>query len=398
MQQSFNSIEYLIGNESALNNIDKVPALPIFSEEVLDFLEQLSRKLMKDARAKTFPDVISYAFWIRKGHMEMSRKSYETDVQRIGRGVAFQIAPSNIPVQFAVSMTYAMLAGNASVVRISNKHFEQTDIICDCISELIRDGFPKMAEYIFIIRYGHDDDITKALSNKCDVRMIWGGDNTIAAIRQTGIPARCIDLGFADRYSLAVFDADELLKTDMDVIANDFYNDTYFVDQNACSSPRMVIWTGNRISDARQTFWNTLSDLVHRKYNMDPICSSEKLLNSAVFAASHPEAHQMKVDNFLVRMEVSEIKDDIMNYKGNCGYFFEYITDTLEDIVPLLKKECQTIVYVGDVIEKSIREMIGRHGVRGVDRVVPVGHGADISFVWDGMDLPVVLSRQIGNS
>ena len=62
-----------------------------------------------------------------------------------------------------------------------------------------------------------------------------------------------------------------------------------------------------------------------------------------------------------------------------------------------MKKDCQTITYVGK-IEKELRQVISDNGVKGVDRIVPVGHAADISFVWDGLDLPNVLSRQIGNS
>lgn len=397
MRPNFSGVDYLIGDASFLNNACYVPALPIFSDRVLSFLDQLSKELMHDPRARGYPDVISYAFWIRKGNMELLRRGYSKEIQRMGRGVAFQIAPSNIPVQFAVSMTYALIAGNISIVRISNKDFEQTEIICNCIKRLLDTTHTDMRDYICVIRYGHDDKITQALSDICDVRMIWGGDDSIAAIRKAGIPARCIDLGFADRYSIAVFDADALLTKDMVVIANDFYNDTYFVDQNACSSPRMVVWTGEKISEARAKFWNAVERLVRDKYDMDPICSSEKLLNTAVFSIAHPGSVQIKNDNLLVRMEVDAIQDDIMAHKGNSGYFFEYAAKSIEEILPLMKKECQTIVCIGD-LEEQLRTLIEKHGVRGVDRIVSVGHGADISLVWDGLDLPVVLSRQIGNS
>ena len=86
-----------------------------------------------------------------------------------------------------------------------------------------------------------------------------------------------------------------------------------------------------------------------------------------------------------------------MDFKGNCGYFFECSIDNLQDIIPIMKKNCQTITYIGK-IEEKLRKIINDNGVKGVDRIVPVGHAADIAFVWDGLDLPNILSRQIGNS
>lgn len=396
MQQIFDKIRYLTGNREILEQMEKVHVLPLFSDKALDFLDCLSKTLMGNNEAKKYPDVIAYAFWIRRASLEKIKLQYKTKDQKLGRGTAFQIAPSNIPVQFVVSMTYALISGNASVVRISNKKFEQVDIICDAIHTVLNE-YSEMIPYICIIRYDHNDAITQALTDICDIRMIWGGNNTISAIRKAGIKSRCIDLGFADRYSIAVIDADDYLKMDAAVAANDFYNDTYFSDQNACSSPRLVIWIGNRISEAKEQFWNTLESVVSKKYIMDSICSSEKLLKTAVCAAKYPDIKEVKKDNLLVRVELPSLYEDIMDYKGNCGYFFECNVNKLQDIVPILKKECQTIIYIGK-IENELREIINNSGVKGVDRIVPMGHGSDISFVWDGLDLPNILSRQIGNS
>lgn len=397
MRQAFDNIRYLVGNRETLKEMENVQVLPLFSDKALDFLDCLSKRLMQSGRARNYPDVIAYAFWIRRASLEKASIRYKTEEQRLGRGVAFQIAPSNIPVQFAVSMTYVLITGNASIVRISDKNFEQVDIICEAIRCILYDTYPEMAPYICIIRYDHNDEITNNLSAICDVRMIWGGNHTIAAIRQAAINARCIDLGFADRYSIAVIDADDYLKKDAVLLANDFYNDTYFSDQNACSSPRLIIWTGKKISEAKKIFWDTLEELVSKKYLMEPICSSDKLLNTAVCAAKYPGVKEIKKDNLLVRLELPSLYDDIMEFKGNCGYFFECNIDKLENIIPVMKKDCQTITYIG-AIEDKLRKIINGSGVKGVDRIVPVGHAGDIVFVWDGMDLPNILSRQVGSS
>lgn len=398
MPSDFDDIRYLVGDSGTLEQMKKVPALPVFSESAVAFLGCLSERLMHNDEAKNYADVIAYAFWIRRASLNKESMRYRTADQRLGRGIAFQITPSNIPVQFAVSMTYALIAGNASVVRVSDKDFEQVSIICRELQVILRDVYPEMAPYICIIRYDHKDKITQMLTDMCDIRMIWGGDATIEAIRKISvIKPRCIDLGFADRYSIAVIDADDYLSRDAAMLANDFYNDTYFSDQNACSSPRLIIWIGNRIAEAKEIFWRTLENIVSHKYAMDPICSSEKLLKLAMCADKHAGIKEIKNNNLLVRIALSELYEDVMDYKGNCGFFFEYDACKLQDIIPVLKKECQTIAYIGN-IEDELRRLVVHSGVAGVDRIVPVGHAGDITFIWDGLDMPNVLSRQIGNS
>lgn len=51
--------------------------------------------------------------------------------------MALHIAPSNVPVNFAVSMTSSLLAGNCTVVRVSSKRFLQVDVICEAINGLL---------------------------------------------------------------------------------------------------------------------------------------------------------------------------------------------------------------------------------------------------------------------
>lgn len=397
MQQALDKIIWVIGNGEILDHMSGIPALPVFDDRVISFLDNLSRIILADKEARKFPDVVAYAFWIRKASLIPLKEKYSNGVQKIGRGIVFHIAPSNIPVQFAVSLAYALIAGNASVIRISNKRFQQVGIICDCIKQVFLECGDFLEDYICVVRYSHDEGITQAFSDICDVRVIWGGDDTIKTIRQCPVQPRCIDLGFADRYSLCVIDSDVYMGLEHEIVAKDFYNDTYFNDQNACSSPRLVVWTGNKIEEAKEEFWNALEEVVLDKYKMEAIMSSEKLLRTAICASVHSGIRQIKKNNYIVRVELPEMYEDIMEYKGTCGYFFEYEAEDLQEIIPMLKKECQTITYIGEV-EKRLRQLIYENGVRGVDRIVPIGYGSHISLVWDGIDLLDIMSRKIGNS
>ena len=157
-----------------------------------------------------------------------------------------------------------------------------------------------------------------------------------------------------------------------------------------------MVWTGEKVLEAREKFWKKLKKLVDERYEMSEIASSDKLLNTVLCAANYPGVKEIKEDNTMVRLELPKIFPDIMRYKGNCGYFMEYITDKLDELAPILKKECQTIVCIGRV-EDNLRQIISKYGVRGVDRLVPVGRGMELSLVWDGIDLPHALSRCISN-
>ena len=76
MQQIFDNIRYLVGNREILEQMENISALPLFSDQALNFLDCLSKKLMYSSKAKKYPDVIAYAFWIRRSEEHTSDSSH----------------------------------------------------------------------------------------------------------------------------------------------------------------------------------------------------------------------------------------------------------------------------------------------------------------------------------
>lgn len=394
MPIDLNKISYLVGNEQVLKNMPMTPALPMFSDEMVDFLAALSRELLLNKKAKAYVDVISYAYWIRKASLELVKEKHTDRRYRLGRGMAFHVAPSNVPVNFAVSMTSSLLAGNATIIRLSNKEFEQVTIICNALNKLLEGTYKSLKNYICLVRYEHDEDITQALSAVCDIRIIWGGNRTIDTIRQASLPPRAIEMTFADRHSLAVIDAKEYLNSDKKEIAKGFYTDTYYSDQNACSSPRIVIWRGDKktIERARENFWIELEQLVVQEYDMQPIQAIDKFSSFCDLAMDKQGVKLLSHNNLVVRIEVNELTGDLLEYKNGGGYFFEYVAEDLKEIVPLLTKQCQTVSVLG-VEKKEILDMIFEYGVRGVDRIVTLGQTMGLEFIWDGYKMIENMTR-----
>lgn len=381
-------------SEERLNSMLAAPSLKPFSEDAISFLNELSLHLFKTSRM--FSDVITFAYWCRKSAVTSYAKNYDDLDNRLGRGLAFHIAPSNVPVNFAFSMATGLLAGNKNIVRLPSKDFPQVDLICDAIEKAF-EKYPQMKDYVYPVKYDKTSNATDILSACCNVRVIWGGDNTIQEIRKSQLPPRAFDIAFSDRYSLCIIDSDDYLNIEnKKAVATDFYNDTYFSDQNACTSPRIVFWKGNSIKEAKEAFWKELHDLVEQKYTLEPVQAVGKY--DALCMAAMAEGCKLVADsneNNLMRVKVEALNGTIMDYHYHSGFFFEYDLNDLSEINVLCKEKCQTISYIGN-IEKEIREMLLKAGVNGVDRIVPTGKTMDFTLNWDGYDLIRSMSRIIG--
>ena len=349
MQQHFDSVTYALGSAEIEMQMADVRPLPIFSAEAVAFLTSLSARILADAEAKVYPDVVTLGFWCRPAALRQMQRTYEAEVNRLGRGILFHIAPSNVAVNFAYSCLAAFLAGNASIVRLPSKDFPQVDVLCRIFAETLAE-FPALFSYFLFVRYGHVQEVNEHYSRMCQTRVVWGGDTTIDAIRRAVLPPRANEITFADRHSLAVIDARAYLAAEKKGrIAQDFYNDTYLSDQNACTAPHFVVWLGTaeKVKAAQEVFWSTLHTL-----------------------------------------------EELAAYKAGSGFFIEYAAQEIAELRPLCGASCQTLSYYGVERDSLLRAVLAMRPA-GVDRIVPMGRTMDFALVWDGVDLIRTMSRVI---
>lgn len=388
-------VSILAGNRENIRKLADLDVKKPFDDTVIDFLNALSKELMTEKRAKKFTDIITLGFWLRKASILTLKKRFEKE-NMVGRGVAFHIAPSNVPLNYAYSLFTGLLCGNVNIVRIPSKDFPQIAIINDAICELLsKPQYRNLKPYVNLVRYERNKEINDYFSSICDVRIIWGGDRTITEIRKSPISARAAEITFADRYSLAVIDADAYLKEEnKERIAVHFYNDTYLSDQNACTSPRVVVWTGGGKERAKELFWSELMSIAKQKYPFQAIQGVDKLSTLYTAAAGYPSV--VKTDtagNLLYLIGVKELSPELMDYRGNAGYFYEYDCRNIMELKDFCNNtRCQTIGLFGD---KSLLEPLVDSGIKGVDRIVPIGHTMDFDLIWDGYNLVEHLTRTV---
>ena len=392
MQLSFNELQYIVGSPEVVAEMKNARVLRPFDDDVIAFLNELSVELRKN---REYPDVATFGFWCRKAALLKEKAKYDDVGERFGKGIVFHSTPSNVPVNFAFSFAAGLLAGNANIVRLPGKPFEQVTIISDAVNRLLSDRFRNMAPYIVFVKFPPVKEITDAFSSLCNVRVIWGGDMTVAELRQSKIPARTTEITFADRHSIAVIDADSYLAAgNKDTIIQNFYNDTYYTDQNACTSPRIIFWMGEKKDEAKRDFWDRVHALTMEKYSMAAVQSVGKLSAFYTVASCKKVRLEKEKDMMVTRLNVDELDADLMNYKYNSGFYFEKDIDDLADIVNVCDVRCQTLTYYG-VPEEAFRKFLEESRPFGIDRIVPMGKSMDFALIWDGYDLIRQMSRRV---
>lgn len=397
-----NDITLLFPENPDWEEIKTLGALEPFHPEAIDFLNALSGEVMNNPSAQAFPDVISFAFFCRKAHISKLQKDYEgNNTNRLGRGILFHITPSNVPVNFAYSLISGILSGNVNIVRVPSRNFGQIEFISGAISKIAASGnYPEITKRIFLVRYDRHSLATSWISSICDVRVIWGGDETIAEIRKSPLPPRSFEVTFADRYSLCAINANKYVIEDHpETIALGFFNDTYLFDQNACTSPHLVVWTGSdeNVKSSREKFWKLLSEVLNRKnYQLQALQAVDKLtaLYSHASQGKNYISKIIKSDNKLWRLELSAIPLNIDELRSTAGYFLEYHATSLADLAPCINRKYQTLSYFG-YTNIELQHFMGTYKPTGIDRIVPIGRTTEFSLTWDGFDLINIFSRVI---
>jgi hypothetical protein len=250
-----------------------------------------------------------------------------------------------------------------------------------------------------MVTYDRSDEVSGALSLAADLRVIWGGDGSVAALRKYPLAPHARDLTFPDRSSFAVASVagwQRASEAERRTAAEGFYNDSYWFDQAACSSPRAVFWVGDAAGAqaAGQEFRALLAAVLETKQHVtEPAMAVQKRV-SAYGAAVDGLVKEIAFDgNGLATLELADPAVLPREWLG-AGTFANAQVSTLSDLVPIVLRKDQTVSQFGFTAEELTafaHELAGR----GVDRIVPFGSALTFSAVWDGYDLLAEFSRLV---
>lgn len=387
----------LVGFESeAISNAPRV----IFDESRIEFLSSLSRRLMNDPQVRQLPDIVTFAYWCRRANLERLRSRYlSNDKLQVGVGLTFHICPNNVPVNFAFSMAFGLLSGNTCLLRLPSGESESIDLLVEAIQrELVSRDYHEVIEDLTVVRYNRDDALTAYLMSIADGRVIWGGDETVSQMRAMPSRARSREVAFPDRFSLCVLEPRSILEMsaeDLLRFCRNLYNDIYLMDQAACSSPQAFVWIGDEdyTLKAKARLWPLVVRIAEERYKIEAVSVMDKFLQVCRIASGNQNTLSIERHaNTLYRVELDSLDDHQDKWRGYFGTIYEVRLNQLDELAEFVNERFQTLTTYG--IENSVmEEFISQHRLRGIDRVVPVGHALDMDVFWDGYDIIGSLSR-----
>jgi len=369
------------------------PSMP-FDDDAISLAVALGRRLSTDREARRQPALQALAFWMRKAELLRLRESAmrleEDGTILVPRGTVFHLPPANVDTLFVYSWLLALLAGNRNIVRLSSRGSGQAELLVRVVNEVLTEhaGSPA-ADGTVMLSYGRDAVITGALSAVCDVRVIWGGDTTVHAVRKVPLPARAIELAFPDRYSFAAIDAMTVLGLEAPALAelaDKFYNDTYWFDQLGCSSPRVVAWVGEASAhEAAARFALALHSRIQaRGYHVDV---------GTALAIDTPVTAVHWVANELAIIDLDNLDGLGRDHPGG-GTMFQVCIPSLDSLAQVLTARDQTLSHFGFSREVLVG-FVRRLGARAFDRLVPMGTALQFNRMWDGFDLIAQFTRHV---
>ena len=378
-------------NKVALNPLDK---------NVCEFLNFFSQKLISNKEARKYSDLIALSFWCSKKNINKLKERFSFNEKRLGRGLIFHVTPSNVPTNFFYSLIFGILSGNSNIVKVPSNDFPQIDLICKILNEILKiKKFNYFKNYICIVKYKDEklNDSTKILSENCDLRVIWGGDNTINQLREYKILPHANDITFGDKYSLSIINSkifDKISKKKLSSLIKNFYNDTYLVDQNACSSPHLILWHGKKSKSAKLKFWNELNKKILKDYQLPMNAITEKYNKYCIDLTKKYIKRGHIFSQSLYTIELNKLYLDLESLRGKWGYFYEINIDNIDEMTNYITKKFQTLTYFG-FNKKFFEKYIKNNKPLGIDRIVPIGKGLNIGLFWDGYDVIKTLSRVV---
>jgi len=387
-----------------------VSNVEISPSDVITIFETWSKGL--DARElDDIPGIVFLRMWLRRGNLEpiVSRELGSNGLHggwtEYGRanckafpiGVVGHWPAGNVEIQPILSMTCALLGGNAALVRIPTGLVELTQRLMEKLVQSDPDG--RLTQRIFMAAFEHGRrDLHEAMAQAVDGAMIWGGKEAVLQVRSLPFPHWARMAAFGPRISVAAMDAGAWSNPDQqESWCLRMARDVWQFDQQACSSPQ-VLFLEKAPGQSSAPFLTLLRRAFETENKAHPrrtipatltsaICHARAswLLNDTAHQAFFPSGPDWTLllgsgadlplpiqGRTLMVLDVDNLFDPVLKFDGNV----------------------QTL-GLGMADPEKERKLAQLAGTRGVDRIVKLGRMHAFAPPWDGVDLIRPMVRMV---
>lgn len=363
----------------------------------LALLGSLSQRILRDPASRRVPQYVALAYWLRPAaltRLVAALPVIAAGFLSVPRGLALHLPPTNVDTIFVYSWAMSVLAGNANIVRLGATLSDEARWLAAAVAVTVEEHGQTGRQLFCHYPYGGETE--RELSVLCDLRMIWGGDEKVAAVSKVPIRPDGLSIGFPDRKSLALVATDAYRAAsqgERDALAVQFFNDVFWFDQMGCGSPRLIVWLGEPGALAQDFYERLGAVIADRGYRVDTGVAIGKLALSTDLLAEGVAGHHRAYSNELHVNRVDEPAAALKRNHGG-GFLHDWVTDRVEDVALLTSRSVQTLTHFGlgpDATNRLARAISGRGGYR----IVPIGQALQFDTVWDGIDLMSHMTRRI---
>jgi hypothetical protein len=382
----------------------------ISPNEVLTVFDSWAKSL--DARElDEVPGIVFLRMWLRRGTLEpvitreLGSNSLHGGWTEYGRakckafplGVVGHWPAGNVEIQPILSMTCALLGGNAALVRVPRGLVDLTRILMEKLAQSDRNE--RLTRRIFMAAFEHGrQDLHEAMARVVDGAMIWGGQEAVLQVRSLPFPHWVRMAVFGPRISVAAMDAGAWSNPDeQKTWCLRMARDVWQFDQQACSSPQ-VLYLEKKAGQSTSQFLSNLQHAFETENQAHPRRIIPAALTSTIAQAraswllgdaSRSAIFPMGPDWTLLLGSGSDIPQLV---QGKTLTVLE--VDDLIEAVSKLDGNVQTL-GLGMADGERENELALIAGQRGVDRIVKLGRMHSFVPPWDGVDLIRPMVRMV---
>jgi hypothetical protein len=324
------------------------------------------------------------------------REARAARVRAFPLGVVGHWPAGNIEIQPLLSMSCALLAGNACLVRIPSGLTAQTRTLIGRLGNVA--GGEVLLGRLCLASFEHErTDLQSAMAQSVDGAMIWGGAEAVTAIRALPFPPWARLLVFGPRLSVAAMDAASWSGPERASWCRRLAREVWQFDQQACSSPQALFLercAGGELAEFATALAAAFEEenQQHPRDSIQPALASAICLRRATWLLDDSGRRALfpaTPDWTLLLGTGAAIPAPVQGRTLSV-----LLVDDLLEPLGRFDGMVQTLgLAVGDPAKEA--RLVNAAGRHGVDRIVKLGHMHLFGSPWDGMDLVRPLVRLV---